>query len=1133
MSHVGSYFRTLLHGFSAFWRQQFQDRDVLETLQRGSDILQAESFREALEYAQASALRDASPYMLKSWLPVDVTARQLRTVDLRGTSVAFLPLGYKPVRIQYLQDRVLSPELIWEERRHFELWEDVQYGWGVAFYEDPLVALPHLVQTRAVAPALLVSGLDARVNHGTPDAHLPVTTAARRAAIAARALEQRTLRVGGTLLTSLQARAYDGRDDQLAFDVDELPTLVVGAYVDVGAPFSVTRRITRALSGGALVLDAPISGFASGTSDPADFVEIRVHRSDIFDARDVGLTVELQIPSGSYKVCATRTITEVVDALTVRLDRGFHVKELNAALVVAATLDATLGELTYLTADARLSPRDAGSWIYVVDSAGTEGFVEVEGVHDLNTDGFGTRVTFSNPDNLVFVDGAADTSAYPKRLDLANLQWQVRSPAQDRVVTFWAPEIVTHSSKISKMYGVLVGRTDEEATEAYKALVMGIFSYYQRGPTRNVLLSVLNVIAGLPVAQADGEVYLRTEAVSDGTVIITDRGRYLLPAGAVRDDLLRANPRSIVFRAGEPFSKAFDVLDEVTDPLWYRGVRLPEQMVPGATDGERSIDTELRALRFDGSWSFGDPGVWIGGDPTQPFTTVDSDAAHIDGADLYAQDDVFWPQDVGKSIYVNNRPVNVASFVNRRQVTLNQDFTGVFESTLRVLAEVVGSAITIEETPQQGFYFSPGDEGRTFFFEAGARLIRARQRLTARTMLFDELNGSPLAEALAPTFLWRSSSFSLIRSEPHYYSKAFIAARSLAGGNMFGVRYDLQLVAGSVTTIQRDLRDIVLEGKLSHTNMLDLPGVGFEDFIGVYDDAAVVLSVGVPTIPGIGGGQVEAMLVQSPLLTFSGLWNIGDMFQLSQGFLQWTTRISPDTCLPSQAAPLTADRTYPGVIDGRQSSTLWADLRGTNAGQIYEVFVYAWDGVSFTSTGASMIFDTDAPSPQSVSVPAALLYLEVVLGSPGTVAFALQAGVEAQYPFALSSQGAQPVFTGSIALTSDILTVVEEFYDMDTSRDLDLVYEPAPGSYVYEYVRIKEVTSSTTARLVYRDTDIPFEPRHTNAAVAVHFGPQRAWGQTAVTFGISQPLLTVSAPSGVASGAPFTLEHPLQLGLQD
>lgn len=1131
MNNVGSYLRSALHGFSSFWRRSFKDVDVLETLQRGSDLLHAESYANGLRLAQAAALKDATPHMLQAWVPFDITPRLLVRLENEGVFGYFFATGRQLVKIQYLQDKILSPTVVLESGLDFEPLFSEAYGWGIWFSSNPIKSLENLVVTRAAASTLLAAGMAARCNHGVPDAHIVSVGAARALEINARERERRTLRLSGEVFYTLNAAAYGTRDTYLDLNSADLPALIVGAVVNLGAPFNVARSIKRVAAPGVVELDAPVSGLAAGTGTFA----ASVVRPDILTAGDIGAEVEIYTAGAGYTFTYRRVIVEVLDALTAVLNSSVVPNYDVGSKLRSVTVDTSLSTITYAAGESAASHRDIGSWIYLdCGTPETSGYVEVVGVGPLDTHGYAPVVAYANPDGADLQDGSADATMYPRRLDRVGVSWSIKAPEAENTLTLWAPDVVTRGSLITNMYGVLVGRTDDESTDAYKDLIQGIFRYYQLGPTRAALLTALNVMAGIPVAQADGETFIRVEEVTDGTVVVTDLARYLIPSGTLREDLARMNPGSYVFEAMEPFTDVFAVEDESSNPMWYKGVRLPVDMMPGQSDSTRTISTDLRALRLDGSWSLGDPAVALGGSRYRESDTVTVAEAFVDGTTAYAQDPVFWPEDVGKKVYVNNRPTQVASFTTRYEVELVDSFEGVFDAYSRAFAQALGSAITISNASAQPYGFSAGDVGRLFYYEAGSRLVRASSWLTSRTMLFEELDGSALAEAITDSYLFRTAELTLIRAEPVFYGPAFVAARLYAGANLFGVRYDLRSVASSVTRLQRDIRDIILDGKLSGTNMLDLPGVSFEDDVLVSDSAGFDLAIGSPG--GIGPyGHLERSVTSSAAIDISDLptWTIGDFFQLSIGSLEWVSRITPGTSLPVAAAPVSEDRTLPGVVDSRSSSVIWLDLRGYGAGQTYEVSVYAWDGAAFTYAGIDFTFDTDAPAPQSAAVPPALLYFEVNLVGPGTVDFALQVGVEAQEPYVITNGGSQPTYVGSIALGDAVLTVPGGLYIMDESRDLYLTYDDGLGATVREYVRIAEVLSPTEARLVYLDTAVAFSAAHTASDVAVYFGPQRAWGQTAITLGIAQPILTRETPTGVAMGAPFALELPLQLGLQD
>lgn len=181
-----------------------------------------------------------------------------------------------------------------------------------------------------------------------------------------------------------------------------------------------------------------------------------------------------------------------------------------------------------------------------------------------------------------------------------------------RQVAMWAPDALIDRRTLADNFGYLVGN-EQPSTESYRQLLQGMYRFYVCGPTLANVESALNLAAGFPVVGSDTEIITALE----DTLVVTDKSVYEIPSGS-RKSTLELGQTLYAFDA---LTDAFRVVDETSDPLWWSGIVIPEEALPGESQARRTATPGLFPLIYDGSARYGDPGLYYGAH----YTGVSSD----------------------------------------------------------------------------------------------------------------------------------------------------------------------------------------------------------------------------------------------------------------------------------------------------------------------------------------------------------------------------------------------------------------------------------------------------------------------------------------------------------------------------
>jgi len=198
-----------------------------------------------------------------------------------------------------------------------------------------------------------------------------------------------------------------------------------------------------------------------------------------------------------------------------------------------------------------------------------------------------------------------------------------------RELAFWIPDCQKDSFNLYLNFGYLIQRF-EPSSESYRALIQGIVRYFVLGPTSGILVSALNVVAGVPVIRDDGEYLMNvtetTTPTSSIRTVTTNLRSYEFNAGIpLRADVLDSSnwadtvgeSGALVFSAFEHVSELFQISDTTSNWPWWYEKEIPAALLPNEPKNRRLISPVLYENLVNNPPNLvkvGDPGVFIGAD---------------------------------------------------------------------------------------------------------------------------------------------------------------------------------------------------------------------------------------------------------------------------------------------------------------------------------------------------------------------------------------------------------------------------------------------------------------------------------------------------------------------------------------
>lgn len=1118
MPKFGNDTSTFLVGLNSLWRTLFLDQEHLKTLYKGAGLLLGQDYFDVLQFALSTSLEDTPVYENKYWHTFGFLASDLTVQNGSAGKEYVLPLSSEIIDFRYLQNRLTSPSLILERDFDFRIETSPSGGLQVVFGADPFSngQVPSVFLQQD--PVTYHTGKDGLVESGTPNEHLSSDPATLAAELSARHDVRRTFKTRGVTHTIFDGSFFEGKESWI-YSADAIFTAAdVGKKIKVYTPTEQTKTITLVPSPNIAIVDSVFVGVA------ATF-DYEVIDEDLFKDEFLGYQIVIDDISNSNNN-GTYVIDEVVSGLEVKLDRPLEFADPSAVTYTAVTYVNATKTFTIPTASTRFTPLDVGKYLYVSDGTNA-GWFRIASVGAFNANDFATEVVVLDvPDDLAaYATTGLKVSVHQQIQQASTLVWVMQSPSVIQKITLYAPDLSVERSLLSQRYGELVGR-ESASSQRYKNLLQGIYQYFWVGPTFFALESALNVMVGFPVVESDDEVLIRVDETDDADTVVTDVASYVLPVGSVKDEYKDPSAWSrTTFKRLQSLTDLFIIEDHVSDPTWFYNLLVPDHVLPDEPESRRIAQPQLSEAVFDGSWNFGDPGIFLGGHPDGSIPengTLKFKDSFVSGTTLTSFATRFFPEYLGKIIYLENRPRKITGLVGPNTVTLSAELDAPILDYLELPNTAVSGDLLTIGAAEPYFLKEVNDIGRAVNTTAGIFVIASLDdNKNARLV---DIDGNPAALAPATVTAVLAADSLLINKVALKYPLGYVAARGFASPNMFGVRYDLDITALEFADLQEDIQEIIREGKPSHTIFINQPFQTLEDLLLLSDN-----------IDRFGFNFVgDNIPIYAKPLTFGGDWELGEFFFYANNYLTWEKRlaISDIASLPAGVVDGSGFQLYP-VFDARESLEIYLRLDAPPFGQQYDVEVWAWDdvGSAWFNTGQAVSFDTDNPVVKLV--PVGGMYLAFKLTYNTDTEAALIVGSRRNSQLERRSTALYPANSAaSMTLGSDLLVDTSfDWFVSDIGRELFISYDVG-GSLVMERARIVDRIDRDTVRLLDADTSLPLLALTTTGTVSWKFGAQRRWGQTPVTLGVTHHP-SPDVPGGIVAGRAFSLELPVQTTIRD
>ncbi len=1113
---------------SSFWQDSFRDTGHLKGIYRATEILLGQVYRELLETALSASL-DTTPVFGKEYFRELFFVESAREVKTGGVAYA---LDEDIVSFRYLQNRVTTPTKVLELGKDFSI-ESLDEGgyeivfFGLAPHERDAVATVYVVQE----PEIVLSGAYAAVEHGVPDEHLPTTEADLVAEVSARNDGRRTVAIDGVLFETSVAEVTVGVENEIKLPGGVFTSAAVvgktlrGYHYTLGATVAEDRTVVGVASSDTLLIDVPYDALFDG--------QVKLLDTEVFRSEHAGFTLRLAdafepLHGGDY------VIEEVLDGTTVLLEGPIPFAETTATAISAVTRAGTT--LTIPTGESFFTWRHVGQSVFVSDGTTYSGFLVIDSLASPDASGFFEEVTLSDPDDALSALGTTGLvmSVRVRDPSVSRGSWELRTPEVTRRAQMFAVDIDVEKNYLSTRYGQLVD-IERPSSESYKQFLQGVMQYYWVGPTHFATRSALDTIAGFPVIERDGETLLRVTQYADKDEVVTDRRAYELPAGRVRADILEAGS-GMTFRHLEALTEVFSVVDLQNTPTWMFGTVLPESVLPGEIEARRLVSPLIQLTTVGGSWKIGDPGVSIGtgvDGVVRDDDIIEFTDAVIAGTTVTVTSTKIIPAYLYKTVYIEGRRRRITAILSDSSFTIDSEIPELVGDDLTFSSSWVGNLLIALFLPSVPVYaFTTDFIGRDFDFTSDFFGISGSFTVTQVTptyILVDHDYTPPTGGLITGhggtvwvTVADALSGYIVNRPSMHY-SLGHVVSQTMAGANMFGVRYEYGDDLLAVATLQQDIAEIIHSGRPAHTLFQNFPVRTLEDGVLV-SDAVIEMTLAVD-----GENENDGMAILSRPLRVDGSWKIGELFTLPHGAFGWEKRLS----FTEMSSLVTDFEDVDGnllheVLDARLATEVVVSLEADNTGELYTIDVYFFNGATWVFS-ESLLFDTD--DLEILFVDAAGLYVTFLVSSSTGTEVALLLGTKRDEVVHRINPALNPSGTGSLSAGVDTLTVAGfEFYDVDIGRAVSLVIDVS-GDSVLIRARIVARSSKTVVQLVDEDDNLPLSSPVTTSTAQWAFGPQKRWGQTPLVVGGQS--LSLDPPFGASGGAGYGVELPIQLSVID
>lgn len=479
----------------------------------------------------------------------------------------------------------------------------------------------------------------------------------------------------------------------------------------------------------------------------------------------------------------------------------------------------------------------------------------------------------------------------------------------------WAPDAEVDKYHLYFTYGYLIDRI-QRSSEAYRALIRGLFQLFMLGPTLERFESAINIVAALPVIRDDGEIFLDYESGAlrmgtDGVFDAFSRTFTSASAAFVPADL----SNRLYVKTGFNTNKIFNiesVVDATTVVLaetpttdsgvsWEITATAEHAIVTSRDRYAYPRSAPLKAKFLDAA----NEGVLV----LRAFEVV---TAAFEVTD-YVETPTWWesariPQTLLPDYTPQRRQSTPALFEN----ILNPgDGGSVGDPGYFVGADDEGDVIP-EVILQSGIngtiYGDPLYPSREteVFFEAPTANFTAKDVgnyvKTAGQKFLIAAIVSPLRVKIVSYIPYAHTGYfadpwQLVTGTiPLRHTAAYMILDRLLKYHLFTVRFDAYLLEQLPANVIRDLQELVFVAKPTYTYLLLTPGLLFEELIRMTEDSIDVSSTLAP-----GGQAGELMLGNTNPLVIGPGWTVGSWYRYVENTSSFFAPLNPLT--PTLGAP--------------------------------------------------------------------------------------------------------------------------------------------------------------------------------------------------------------------------------------
>lgn len=482
---------------------------------------------------------------------------------------------------------------------------------------------------------------------------------------------------------------------------------------------------------------------------------------------------------------------------------------------------------------------------------------------------------------------------------------QTASVAQS---AFWCPDILVDRFQLYNTYGYLIGRY-ERSTEAYRALIRGIFQLFMLGPTLERFESAINIVAGLQVVRDNGEIFLgyssgAEDSGADGFVTYTTR--YFTAASAA---FVFADTNKFIYIAtGANANKLFKI-QSVVDSNTVLLTEFPSTDGPVdwelTSTAEQTVSTSRTTYVFDRQVPLRASATDNATVGTKLFSAFEVLTNVFECTD-YVEDPQWWdllqiPLELTPTLSGSRRQSSPQLFENVVNPAdegrigdpgfyIGADDEGYVppSSFLRsALADGITTGDPLFPYSNNVFFdsasavFTNADVGNFLQLPAGTFLIEARIS-AVRVKLQSFVDVSDLSG-----LTWEIRTGTL----PKRHKAAFVILNKVLKHHLFEVKFDATLLPLLSITLFKDLEELVFEAKPTYTFIALTPALFFQEAIRITETLEEEATLGL----GGGAGEIIAMN-ENPLTVIGSSWTIGNWFR----YLDKTgTFAAPTAAVPS------------------------------------------------------------------------------------------------------------------------------------------------------------------------------------------------------------------------------------------